>query len=84
MRGSEGAGYGANVDDAAALPAKLLYSAFGSEKKSEHIRVELARKLLFVYVLQGQVGEDAGILFSPSSVQFKGEINDELPRKQHQ
>src|SRR6202162_6066738 len=35
---------------------------FGSQKKSEYIRVELAMKLLFVYVLQGQVSEDAGIV----------------------
>jgi len=40
----------------------LFCSTFGSQKKSEYIRVELAMKLLFVYVLQGQVSEDAGIV----------------------
>jgi hypothetical protein len=40
----------------------LLCRTFGTQKKSEYIRVELAMKLLFVYVLQGQVGEDAGIV----------------------
>src|SRR5258708_3845946 len=35
---------------------------FGGQKKSEHVGVELAMKLLFVYVLQRQVGEDAGVV----------------------
>src|SRR5260370_2102887 len=59
---SQSACYRADVDDAAALFAKLLCRTFGSKKKSEYIRVELAIELLFGYVLQRQIGEDAGIV----------------------
>jgi len=62
MGGSQSACHRADVNDATALFAKLLCRTFGSQKKSEYIRVELAMKLRFVYVLQRQVGKDAGIV----------------------